>query len=289
MPHLIACRSVSLTGLFLISLQAQPPPTTPATFEVASVKKHQAGDRRGGWPEFLPGGKFVSTGAPLYILIAIAYDLPFQSDRLTGGPGWIRSEEGVYDIEAKAEDGAIPAGLSARARQEKMKLMLQGLLADRFKLAMHHETKELPVYALVVAKDGPKLHMSTVEEKDCPEVPTREVSCHQLGGGQGRGLHGKAVDMSDLVLFVANWTDRPLVDRTGIKGLFDVETDGWLPFRPRPAPAPGAEPSPEDIAMSDPARPTLQMVLARLGLRIETQKAPVQMFVIEHVEKPTEN
>src|SRR5229473_2606080 len=267
----------SVAGLFSICLLAQPPTSTSLGFEVSSVKKHKTGDRRGGWPAFLPGGKFTTNGAPLYILIAIAYDLPFQSDRLTGGPGWIKSEEGIYDIEAKAEDGVIPAGMSARARTAKMKLMLQALLADRFRLAIHHETKELPVYALVVAKDGPKLTMSKIEEKDCPDVPTNEVSCHQVGGGQGRGLHGKAVDMSDLVLFVANWTDRPLVDRTGIKGLFDVETDGWLPFRPRPAPAPGAEPSAEDIAMSDPARPTLQMVLARLGLRIETQKAPVQM------------
>jgi uncharacterized protein (TIGR03435 family) len=282
-------KSLSLAGLFFVCLQAQPQASTPQSFEVASIKKHKPGDRRGGWPEFLPGGKFTTSGAPLYILIAIAYDLPFQSDRLTGGPGWVKSEEGVYDIEAKAEDGAIPAGMSARARQAKMKLMLQGLLADRFKLVIHHETKELPVYALLAAKDGPKLHMSTMDEKDCPEVPTREISCHQIGGGQGRGLHGKAVDMSDLVLFVANWTDRPMVDRTGIKGLFDVETDGWLPFRPRPAPAPGAEPSAEDIAMADPARPTLQMVLARLGLRMETQKAPVEMYVIDHVEKPTEN
>src|SRR5260370_41613202 len=117
MPYRIAHKSVSLAGLFLLYLQAQPPTSTSPVFEVASVKKHKAGDRRGGWPEFLPGGKFVSTGAPLYILIAIAYDLPFQSDRLTGGPGWIRSEEGVYDIEAKAEDGAIPAGMPTRARE----------------------------------------------------------------------------------------------------------------------------------------------------------------------------
>jgi uncharacterized protein (TIGR03435 family) len=280
---------LSLASLFLACLQAQPQTAKPMSFEVASVKKHKPGDRRGGWPEFLPGGKFTSTGAPLYILIAIAYDLPFQSDRLTGGPGWLKSEEGVYDIEAKAEDGAIPAGMPARARQAKMKLMLQGLLADRFKLVIHHETKELPVYALTVAKDGPKLQMSKIEEKDCPEVPTPEASCHQIGGGQGRGLHGKAIDMSDMVLFVANWTDRPLVDRTGIKGLFDVETDGWVPMRPRPAPAPGAEASAEDIAMADPARPTLQMVMARLGLKIETQKAPVEMYVIDRIEKPTEN
>src|SRR2546430_86357 len=78
-------RFPSLAGLFIICLQAQPQTPASSSFEVASVKKHKPGDRRGGGPEFLPGGKFTTSGAPLYILIAIAYDLPFQSDRLTGG------------------------------------------------------------------------------------------------------------------------------------------------------------------------------------------------------------
>jgi uncharacterized protein (TIGR03435 family) len=79
-----------------------------------------------------------------------------------------------------------------------------------------------------------------------------------------------------------------VVDETGIHGLFEVETDGWAPLRPRPV-APGAEPSAEDIAMADPTRPSLFLIFERLGLKMESQKAPVEVFVIDHVEKPTEN
>ena len=95
--------------------------------------------------------------------------------------------------------------------------------------------------------------------------------------------------MPDLALFIANWTDRPVVDRTGIKGLFDIETVGWTPLRPRPPLAPGAEPTAEDVAMSDPTRPTLFMILEQLGLKLDSQRAPVESFVIEHVERPSGN
>src|SRR5260370_23033644 len=98
-----------------------------------------------------------------------------------------------------------------------MRLMLQTLLADRFKLTIRRETKELPVLALVVAKGGPKLKKAEIEEKDCPDGPiSYGVSCHSIVGGMGRGLHGQAINMADVALFVANWTDRPVVDKTGI-------------------------------------------------------------------------
>src|ERR1041384_169410 len=92
---------------------------------------------------------------------AAAYNLPFnQSARLTGGPDWIRGER--YDIEATAEKGAIPAGATALKRKQIMLAMLQGLLAERFKLQVRRETKELPVFAIVVAKDEPKLEKAKV-------------------------------------------------------------------------------------------------------------------------------
>ena len=167
--------------------------------------------------------------------------------------------------------------------------MLQALLADRFKLIIRREAKELPVYAVVVGKNGPKLQRAKIEEKDCPEGPENYgVSCHSFMGGMGRGIHAKAVTVSDIVMFVENWSDRPVVDKTGIQGLFEVETDGWAPLRPRPV-APGAEPSAEDIAMADPTRPSLFLIFERLGLKMESQKAPVEVFVIDHVEKPSEN
>ena len=259
--------------------------TTTLTFEAASVKPNKSATRPG--MQFLPGGRFTATNMPLFMLIASAYDVPFQSVRLSGGPDWIRSER--YDIEATAGTDAIPSGISAKARENKTRLMLQALLADRFKLTIRRETKELPVYAVLVGKSGPRLQKAKIEEKNCPEGPENYgVSCHSFMGGMGRGLHAKAVTVSDIVMFVENWSDRPVVDKTGIRGLFEVETDGWAPLRPRPV-ASGAEPSAEDIAMADPMRPSLFLIFERLGLKMESQKAPVEAFVIDHVEKPTEN
>ena len=95
--------------------------------------------------------------------------------------------------------------------------------------------------------------------------------------------------MTDLVEFVENWTDRPLIDETGIQGLYDIESEGWLPLRARPAPAPGTTPSAEDLALADPAIPTLFMIFERLGLKMEAKKAPVETFAIDHVERPSGN
>jgi uncharacterized protein (TIGR03435 family) len=115
-----------------------------------------------------------------------------------------------------------------------------------------------------------------------------DLPCHRIAGGQGRGLHANAATISDIALYVANWADRPVVDRTGLTDLYRFETEGWVPMRPPQIP-PGVEPSPEQLAMADPNRPTLFMVFDRLGLRLEPRKASIEMYTIEHVERPTEN
>jgi hypothetical protein len=134
--------TAGLSCFIAVPIKAQPP-SAPLAFEAASVKKHNASDRRVGLPQFFAGGRFTSTGIPVRLLIAVAYNLPFQSVQLTGGPDWIGSREDGYDIEAKAETGAIPAEMSPKARADKMRLMLQTLLADRFKLTIQREMKEL--------------------------------------------------------------------------------------------------------------------------------------------------
>jgi uncharacterized protein (TIGR03435 family) len=258
-------------------------PAGSATFEVASVKPHKSAERVFGFPQFLPGGRFTSTGVPLQIVIAVAYNLPFQGTQLSGGPDWVRSMESAYDIEAKATADDLK-GLSPEDRAKKLRSMLQTLLAERFKLTIRRDMKEQPVYVLTVGKNGPKLQKSQLEEKDC-EDPKNQ--CHFGGAGQGRGIHVKAFNMAELAVSVSNFTDRPLIDRTGLTGLYDIDTDGWVPMRPRPARPDG--PSAEDIAMADPTRPTLNMIFDKLGLKMESSKAPVEFFVIDHVEKPTEN
>jgi bla regulator protein blaR1 len=275
-------------------LRAQQPPAERLAFEVASIKENKSQDRRAGL-QFLAGGRFVARNEPLLILILIAYHLPFQSPRITPGPDLDR---GIvlarYDIEATAEKDAIPAATPIKVRDEKMRLMLQTLLADRFKMVVHRETKELPVYVITVAKGGPKLQKSAMEEKDCPDSPPWSedpAGCHSLDGGLGRGIHGKAVSMEDLAEGMESRVDRPVLDKTGIQGLFNIQTEGWVPLQPRPprTQEPTPEQAAEDQALADPGRPTLFQIFDRLGLKLESTKAPVEVFVIERLEKPSEN
>jgi uncharacterized protein (TIGR03435 family) len=273
--------SIVIALFWVAQIRAQP--ASSITFEVASVKPHKAGEQIFGFPRFLAGGRFTSSGVPLQIVIAVAYNLPFQGTQLSGGPDWIRSMDNAYDIEAKGNADDLKS-LSPKDRADKLRLMLQALLTERFKLTIRRDIKEQPVYMLTVGKNGTRLQKSKFEEKDC-EDPANQ--CHFGGAGQGRGIHVKAFNMAELVVSVSNYTDRPLIDRTGLTGLYDIDTDGWVPMRQRPARPDG--PTAEDIAMADPTRPTLNMIFDKLGLKMESSKAPVELFVIDRVEKPIEN
>jgi bla regulator protein blaR1 len=256
-------------------------------FEVASVKLHIGGTDRNTLtpPTMLPGGRFVSR-FPLAFLISYAYKVPFnQNARMTGIPDW--AAQGIYDVEAT---GAMPPGLPIEARNDRVRAMVQALLVDRFKLEIRRESKEMPVYALLVAKGGPKLQRADIDEKDCPEASLNALGpvststpipdvCHAFNGGMGRGLHSRASSIADLAAFVENWTDRPLLDKTGIRGLYRFETKGWLPMDP----SVGAGSS----AVAD--RPTVFQIFEELGLRMEAQKGVVEIYVIGHIEKPSEN
>jgi uncharacterized protein (TIGR03435 family) len=263
-------------------IRAQSASEPRPAFEVASVKVNKSGSR--GGLEFGANGRLSARNMPLIFLISTAYNVPFQGPRLKGLTAEAAGES--YDIEASAESGAIPPGASRLVREAKMKLMLQTLLEDRFKLKMRREIKEMPIYAVIVGKNGPKLTKSKIAEEDCPiSITDNGVGCHNFRGGMGRGLHADAISMADLVLAVSNWADRPVVDRTGLEGLFQIDTDGWAPMLPRAA---GGNED-ETKALNDPERPTLYLIFERLGLKMESSKAPVEMFVVEHVEKPTEN
>ena len=254
-------------------------PAAKPKFEVASVKQNKSEDFRSIGMKAMPGGKVSFKNVPLLILIGIAYEVPFQSTRLSGGPDWIRAER--YDIEAGAPEGAIPPSASARERDAILHPMLQSLLEERFKLVMLRETKEAPIYAVVVSKRGPKLEKSGIEEKDCAiDDQSNKVSCHSFRGGQGRGLHSDAATIEDAATFVSNWSDRPVVDQTGIKTLFRFDTSGWVPMRPMAGNGPPQSPE----GLDDPLRPSLFGIFEGMGLKLESRKAPVETFRIESVE-----
>jgi uncharacterized protein (TIGR03435 family) len=267
---------------------------TPLAFEAASVKQHKNytnADFR--FPAFLPGGRFTAT-APLDMVIAAAWRLPYHSGaRLSGRPAWIRSDDGIYDIDARAEKGAIPDSLPSNVRADNLRPMLQKLLADRFHLVTHRETREMPIYAVIVAKDGPKLEKADVEEKDCPASANLNllpgdpvVECHMLVGGRGRGLHARAANMADLVRAVEAFTDRPVIDQTGLQGLYRFETSGWLRLDAGLPPAPGAK-SEDGTALAD--LPSVFQIFEAMGLKLEPRKRKADVLVIDHIERPAEN
>jgi len=263
-------------------------------FEVASVRPNNSAGNGHFFPspQFLPSGRLVIRNMPLLTIVAAAYDLPFQSPRLTGGPEWEHAANERYDIEAVAPVGAVPPGLPQKAREDKMRLMLQLLLEERFKLKMRREPKDQPVYAIVVAKNGPKLQKAKVQEKDCPEteIPSgMQTACHSIRGGMGQGIHGDAVSIADVALYVQNWSDRPVVDKTGLTDLFNIQTEGWAPTGPRPPSPDGQPPQGGDAGLADPDRQTLADVFRQLGLTMESQRAVVDMFFVELVEQPTAN
>ena len=259
--------------------------TERPAFEVASVKE----DRSRKVPtkvEFAPNGRFIAEGLPLTVIIAIAYGLPLQSDRLTGGPPWIKGA--IYNIEAAAQKSAFTSGTTFNSRNEKVRLMLQTLLADRFNLRIHREIKEGPVYEITTKNGGPKLKKSALTEDDCANSPTSPApgdpaACHTFSGGAVQGVRAQAASMSDLVSWMSNWTDHPVIDKTGLRGLFDIETEGWELLRPK------APPPEQERPTMDAGRPTLFQIFDRLGLKLELKRGANEIFVIDHVERPTPN
>ena len=264
--------------------QAQPPAPPPLAFEVASVKPNKSGAARSP-SMILPGGRFTATNNSLRALILNAYGISMMPDLLSGGPSWIDSE--MYDIEARAEAHAIPAGAPSQVLWDKTRLMLRTLLADRFHLVIRRDTKEMPIFELAVAAKGSKLKKA---EEDCAASLN---ACHGFRGG-ARGLYGAGVDMSDVALILSSYAGRPVVDKTGITGLFDIKLI-WNPFAGRAQPADaapraaGAESREGGVSDLDSQPPLPAALEEQLGLKLDARKGPVEVYVIEHVERPTAN
>jgi uncharacterized protein (TIGR03435 family) len=266
-----------LTILAAVALLPAQQPTY--TFSVVSVKPNTSADFRSGVAfGFQPGGRFEMHNLSLRFVIAMAYNVPFQSTRLTGGPEWLGSER--FDIDATADPAALPPDLPTSERRDRQRAMLRAMLADRFHLVVRTETKELPIYAEVVNKGGLKLKPSSIAEKDCDES-----TCHSFMGGRGRGMHSKAADLTDLALYVSNWTDRPVIDATGVKGLFEIDTKPWVSLESN-APAAGAK-GEDGTELADLS--TVFTVFTEMGLKLEPRKAPIEMYTIEKVERPAAN
>ena len=205
-------------------------------------------------------GVLNATNVSVRFLVQFAYDL--REDQVSGGPSWIDTAR--YEVMAKPEPGA-----DQREAGRMIKARTQTLLADRFRLTFHRETKEMPVLALTPARNGPKgLKPSTDGQMDFVN----------------NGHHLSAQHLSMAIFasqFLANQTRRSVMDKTGIEGNFDFTLD-WTPDD---APATGA-----DGSLATPEFPALFKALEeQLGLKLEPAKGPVEVMIIDHVERPAGN
>jgi uncharacterized protein (TIGR03435 family) len=200
-------------------------------------------------------------------------------NRITGGPSWIDTD--LFDIEAKTEGGspgAIP--------RERLQPMLQSLLEDRFQLKFHWETRDTLVYALTVGKGGSRLKLS--EDQSAISAYAANVPIEQRRGIMirvGDAWVGNAVKLSDMVSFLSRQTRRPVLDRTGLEGMFDFKMNWVLPSRP----ALGAPPAPEATPSASDPGPSIFTAIQEIGLKLESAKTPLEVLVVDSVQKPSEN
>ncbi len=279
--HLTVSAPLLVAGLAAAQSLSQRP-----EFEVASIKLNTSGTRM----VRISGvgtRRLSATNASLRMLITIAYGV--KNFQVSGGGSSIDSDR--YDIEAKA-----PADNTTRAQSM---LMMQAMLEDRFRLKVHRETKEMPVYALVPGKGGlkiPEFDAASCREftSDAAPPPPGQrppLYCGNFLMGPNT-FYGARIGMAQLVDGLSNLLGRPVLDKTGYTGAFNVHLefsrDGLANFGINGAAAPG--PPLEGAPPVDATDGTIFTALQeQLGLRLESQKGPAEVLVIDHAEKASEN
>jgi uncharacterized protein (TIGR03435 family) len=261
-------RTISVAGLVLLaSVEGYSQPAAGhaeqgQAFDVASVKVSQIG-RAGGEGsrrekvDHTPGS-LTMRNVSLKSAIQWAYNV--KNYQVTG-PGWLETER--YDVVGKA---------AAEVGEDQLRLMLQTLLTDRFKLAFHREEKVLPVYALVVGKGGPKFKESETQG---------EMTMQPGGRGKFTGIAQRITMAQAVDLLSQSPLGRPVVDETGLKGRYDITIDvaAYL----------GNEDQMKQI-QADPTQLIFNVIQEQLGLKLEPKKSTVQMLIVDGAEKaPTEN
>jgi bla regulator protein blaR1 len=307
MKHIACCAFACSLALAIVIAQE---PSSRVEY-VASVKRNTTG---GGLIRILPGNISV-TGMPVRILIRLAFG-QLQDFQLVGGPGWTNSDR--FDIEAKLEGTGPPPG------PQFVQDLLRAVLEDRFTLKTHKETREVPIFALVLARAdgrlGPNL---TPSSDDCVTMMTARgrgrggpppdgrgaapidgrggpprvggpgpvnfdgpIQCGQRLGGFGR-IRAGGNTMEQLANLLSGTAQRVVIDKTGLTGYYDLAltytpTPDQLPQGPLP---PGAQPPPID----PDGPPLFTAIQEQLGLKLQDQRGPVDVVVIDSIDPPTEN
>jgi len=255
--------------------QSQRPQTRPASaglpvFEVASVRPSSPDERGVGVFYTYPGGRIVARGCDLKYLIMIAFNV--QDFQISGDPDSISHDHGQrFDIQAKPPDSSLSAHWETGSAKiypgPEERQMLQSLLADRFHLAVHRDTREGPVYVLSRGSGDLKL----TPPKDKNEFPW----AGGIGGGlpDGDGIHGINISMPELAKRLSSWLGRPVIDKTGMQGSFDFE------FRS------GENDSQSSTDITD----SILTSTKGIGLNLKSARGPVETIVIDHVEQLSPN
>jgi uncharacterized protein (TIGR03435 family) len=267
-----------LTVFAAIPVLSQNPGGKPS-FEVASVKATASGACIVSIAN-QPGGRFIATCMPLRGLIANAYHV--RDFQIIGGPGWMASDR--WSIEARAAEQSVPN------TPELMALRLQSLLEERFQLKLRRETRELPTFALIVAKGGPKIKQSEDQSPPQENGDTKAlVTVFRPGEPIPRGamrkgigeIEAHAIGLAELAQTLSAQLKRNVMDNTGLTGLYDIKLK-WAPEigqvrTPFGQPAESSGPS------------IFTAVQEQLGLKLESIKGPTEVLVIDSVQKPSEN
>ncbi len=232
----------------------------PAEFEVASIKPNRANDRI-VTISVGPGGRFAARGYTLQLLIQRAYGV--MGWNISGVPRWIDADR--YDISATAK-------VAGNLTEAQLRPMLQSLLAERFKLRLHKGSKAMAGYALVAGKGGPKVKAAVDGEEHSDSF--------RMGAA---GLSGQGITMEDLARYVAGKLGLVAVDRTGLKGVYDLNVE-WRAETDQSAVGLPAVDSREVLQAA-----VFAALEDQLGLKLTPQKITVQMLVIDNVERASEN
>jgi uncharacterized protein (TIGR03435 family) len=256
---------VALLGTLHLSAQ-QPSQTSAAssaqpTYDIVSIRQNKSGV--GGMNYQLSDDGFIATDATVEYLLEFAYD--FRNDHIYGLPGWASSVN--FDIKAKVTDRDRDA--LKKISDPQRQAMLVALLADRFHLRAHVETRSLPVYDLVIAKDGPRLKATT-------SVAGSNLT---VGGSMGSSKWTfVAITTNGLASILNGQVGRTVIDKTGLMGKYDF-TLKWTPDNVPPA----------NTGSGDQPPNLFTALQEQFGLKLESAKGPVRTLVIDHVEMPTEN
>lgn len=251
-----------------------PPTAAPAAFEVSTVRLNRSGS--GTSDSDFNNGLFTATNIQLKSLMEYsAYGIP--QPRILGGPKWLDSER--FDIEAKMESAAAERlrALSRDQRRAQTQAMFQQLLADRFKLAVHWEMRELPVYALVATKNGPLLQESM-------NAPGEAGTSSSDGQFSAKGMTLTEIAEA-LTQELSRELGRVVIDKTGIQGRYDIVLK-WTPEASTDAARNGNDNSTSQSYAGPSIFTTLK---EQVGLKLESARGPVKVLVIDHAEMPAEN